>query len=428
MVDAKLLESDVSQAAIGNPIGLTSDEARRRLAEFGPNTVSEAAPPRWRSYLAKFWSPIPWLLEAALVVEIGLGKYVEGAVIAGLLLFNATLGLIQEERASATLAALKKRLAPTALARRNGEWVKLPASGLVPGDAIRLTLGALVPADARIVSGSVMVDQSMLTGESVPVDANSGDAVCAGALVRRGQAIAEVTATGSRTYFGRAAELVRTAHSASTEQVAIFSATRNLALVNATVAIGIVFYAYTMALPPSDLIPLALTVLLATIPAALPATFTLSAAFGAQSLARRGVLLTRLSAVHEAAAMDVLCADKTGTLTRNELEVVDVVPLAGFDRARVLALAALASSEADQDPIDAAIRAAPSRLHTIRLSGWSGSFLLIRRPRVRTLSSSIRMGPSAALSRGHSKSSPRRRSCPPMPVPWWTASPSKGIA
>ena len=154
------------------------------------------------------------------------------------------------------MAALKKRLAPTALARRDGEWVKLPAAELVPGDAIRLPLGALVPADARLVSGSVMVDQSMLTGESVPVDANPGDAVYAGALVRRGQAIAEVTATGTRTYFGRAAELVRTAHSASTEQAAIFAATRNLAFVNATVAIGIIVYAYAMALPPSDLVPL----------------------------------------------------------------------------------------------------------------------------------------------------------------------------
>ena len=146
---------------------------------------------------------------------------------------------------------------------------QLPASELVPGDAIRLPLGALVPADARIVSGSVMVDQSMLTGESVPVDANSGDAVYAGALVRRGQAIAEVTATGSRTYFGRAADLVRMAHSASTEQAAIFSATRNLALVNATLAIGIIVYAYATALPRGDLIALALTALLATIPAAL---------------------------------------------------------------------------------------------------------------------------------------------------------------
>ncbi len=206
-------------------------------------------------------------------------------MIAGLLLFNATLGFIQEGRAGAALAALKKRLAPTALARRDGEWVKLPASELVPDDAITLPLGALAPADARLVSGSVMVDQSMLTGESVPIDANPGDAVYAGALVRRGHAVAEVTATGSRTYFGRAAELVRKAHSASTEQAAIFAATRNLAFVNATVAIGILIYAYAMALPPSDLIPLGLTVLLATIPAALPATFTLSAAFGAQTLA-----------------------------------------------------------------------------------------------------------------------------------------------
>ncbi len=337
------------------PTGLTSDEARRRLAEFGPNAVSEEAPPRWRTYLAKFWSPILWLLEAAMVVEIGLGKYIEAAVIAGLLLFNAALGLIQEGRAGEALSALKKRLAPTALARRDGEWVKLPASELVPGDAIRLPLGALVPADARLVSGTVMVDQSMLTGESVPVDANPADAVYAGSLVRRGQAIAEVTATGTRTYFGRSAELVRTAHSASTEQIAIFSATRNLAFVNGAVAIGIVVYAYAMALPARDLVPLALTVLLATIPAALPATFTLSSAFGAQTLARRGVLLTRLPALHEAAAMEVLCADKTGTLTRNELKVVEVMPLAGFDRTRVLALASFASSAADPDPIDAAV-------------------------------------------------------------------------
>ena len=341
-----------------DPAGLGSAEARRRLAEFGPNAVSEAAPPRWRTYLAKFWSPIAWLLEIAMLVEIGLGKYVEAAVIAGLLLFNATLGFVQEGRAGAALAALKKRLAPTAIARRDGQWVKIAAAELVPGDAVRFPLGAIVAADARILSGSIMADQSMLTGESVPVDLKKGDTVYAGALVRRGQAIAEVAATGPRTYFGRTAELVRTARSVSTEQAAIFAATRNLAIVNATVAIGIVIYAYALAIPPGSLIPLGLTVLLATIPAALPATFTLSAAFGAQTLARRGVLLTRLSAVHEAASMDVLCADKTGTLTRNELKVVQVVALSGLDRGRVLALAALASSEADQDPIDAAVRSA----------------------------------------------------------------------
>jgi H+-transporting ATPase len=298
------------------------------------------------------------MLEAAILLQLALGVYVEAAVIAALLLFNATLGFMQEGRAGAALAALKKRLSPTALVRRDGEWMRLPAAELVPGDAIRLPLGTLVPADAIIASGAVLVDQSMLTGESVPADANAGSQVYAGSLVRRGQAVAEVTATGSRTYFGRTAELVRVAHAASTEQAAIFAVTRNLVIVNGAIAILIVAYAYLVALPASDLIRLALTALLATIPLALPATFTLSAALAAQTLAGRGVLLTRLTAAHEAAAMDVLCADKTGTLTRNALEVIDVVAMPGFNRERVLGLAVLASSEADQDPIDAAMRGA----------------------------------------------------------------------
>ena len=341
-----------------DPPGLTSAEAARRAAEFGANAVSDKAPPRWRAFAAKFWSPVPWMLEAALILQLALGAYVEAAVVGELLAFNATLAFVQEGRAGAALAALKKRLAPTALARRDGEWVRLAASELVPGDAIRLPLGAIVPADATIVSGSVMVDQSTLTGESLPVYAETASRVYAGSLVRRGQAIAEVTATGARTHFGRAAELVRMARAPSTEQAAIFATTRNLAVVNGAVAVLIIGYAYASAFPSGDLMRLALTALLATIPLALPATFTLSAAFSAQALAARGVLLTRLSAAHEAAAMDVLCADKTGTLTRNALEVVDVVPMPGFDRERALALAALASSEADQDPIDGAVRKA----------------------------------------------------------------------
>jgi H+-transporting ATPase len=358
MTQASAITVGERSAAASAVTGLTSAEARRRLNEIGPNAVSEEVPPRWKVFVAKFWGPIPWMLEAALALQIGLGAYVEGAMIGALLLFNATLGFIQEGRAGAALAALKKRLTPTALVRRNGEWARLPASDLVPGDAISLSLGAMVPADASIVSGSVMVDQSTLTGESVPVDANPGSRVYAGSIVRRGQAVAEVTTTGSRTYFGRTTELVRIAHSGSTEQKAIFGVTRILMLINGVVAILIVAYGYIIALPFPDLIRLALTALLATIPVALAATFTLSAAFGAQILARRGVLLTRLSAAHEAAAMDVLCADKTGTLTRNTLEVADVIVMPGFDRERALALATLASSEADQDPIDAAIRAA----------------------------------------------------------------------
>ena len=185
--------------------GLTSVEARRRLKEFGPNLIKEEALPRWRVFLAKFSAPIPWMLEIAIVLQLVLGQYVEAAMVGSLLLFNVTLGFIQEGLAGAALAALKQRLAPTALVCRDGVWIRLPASELVPGDAIRLPLGALVPADANIISGSVMVDQSMLTGESVPVDANTGNTVYAGSLIRRGQAIAVVTATGSQTYFGRAA-------------------------------------------------------------------------------------------------------------------------------------------------------------------------------------------------------------------------------
>ena len=301
------------------------------------------------------------MVEFAIALQAGRGEYIEAAVIASLLFLNATLGFVKEGRATAAITALKKRLAPTAWVRRDGAWAMCPASELVPGDTVRLPLGALVPADARLVTGSVMVDHSMITGESVPVDAVPGSDVYAGALVRRGQAIAEVTATGSRTYFGKAAELVRIARASSTEQKAILSATRNLMFINGGAALLIIAYASMLSLPSADLISLALTALLATIPVALPATFTLSAAVGAQALARRGVLLTRLSAAHEAAAMDVLCADKTGTLTLNALEVVDVRAMPGFDRRHVLGLAALASSEGDHDPIDGAIRKAAAK-------------------------------------------------------------------
>jgi H+-transporting ATPase len=345
-------------ARAADPPGLSGAEAARRLAEFGPNTVGEKAPPRWRAFWAKFWGPVPWLLEAAMLAQLWLGTYIEAAVVGALLVFNAILGSVQERRAAAALAALRKRLAPEALARRDGRWVRLRAAELVPGDAIRLPLGALIPADARIVSGAVLVDQSTLTGESVPVEANPGGALYAGSMVRRGQAVAEVTATGARTYFGRTAELVRVATHPSTEQAAILAATRYLALVNGTIAVLIVVYALAAGQPGESVIRLSLTALLATIPVALPATFALSAAFAAQVLARRGAFLTRLSAAHEAAAMDVLCADKTGTLTQNALRVAEVVPMPGFDRERVLALAAVASSEPGQDPIDTAIRAA----------------------------------------------------------------------
>jgi len=313
-----------------------------------------------RSALSKFWTPVPWMLEAAIVLEVVLGKYIEAAVIAVLLVFNAALGFFQESRAQATLTALKSRLALNASVRRGGAWTTVPAVGLVPGDIVKLSLGAVVAADVRIVEGSVLLDQSMLTGESIPIEGGPGVQTYAGALVRRGEAVAEVTATGTRTKFGRTAELVRTAHVTSSEQKAVLRVVRNLAMFNSVIIVMLVAYAYRLAMPLAEIIPLVLTAVLASIPVALPATFTVAAALGARALARLGVLPTRLSAVDEAATIDVLCADKTGTLTRNELTVTAIRPAPGFDEAGLLSFAAVASADGGQDPVDAAIRSAAS--------------------------------------------------------------------
>jgi H+-transporting ATPase len=311
-----------------------------------------------RDALAKFWAPVPWLLEASIVLELMLHKFYEAAIIAALLIFNAALSYFQEGRAQATLAALKSRLALNASVLRDGAWKTVPAAELVCGDLVKLSLGGVVAADVHLTGGSVQLDQSMLTGESLPIEAGNGFDTFAGALVRRGEATAVVTATGARTKFGRTAELVRTAHIVSTQQKAVLKIVRNLAIFNSVVIVAMGIYAYAHALPWSEIAPLLLTAVLAAIPVALPATFTLAAALGARALARQGVLPTRLSAVDEAASFDVLCSDKTGTLTRNELSVTSVRPMRGFDEAHVLGLAALASSDGGQDPVDAAIRSA----------------------------------------------------------------------
>jgi H+-transporting ATPase len=338
--------------------GLSSEEARRRLEKSGPNAMPDTGLHPLRRALTKFWAPIPWMLEAAIVLEVVLGKYVEGAIIAGLLAFNAGLGFLQEGRAQATLAALKSRLALNAAVKRDNAWATVPAADLVVGDVVKLSLGAVVAADVRLSEGSVLLDQSMLTGESVPIEAGAGFQTYAGALVRRGEAVAEVTATGAHTKFGRTAELVRTAHVESSQQKAVLRVVRNLALFNGVVIVLLVAYSYFLKLPLGEIIPLVLTAVLASIPVALPATFTLAAALGAKALAKLDVLPTRLSAVDEAASIDILCADKTGTLTRNELKVTAVRAMTGFDESHVLGLAALASSEGGQDPVDAAVRAA----------------------------------------------------------------------
>ena len=339
--------------------GLTTEEARSRLLKSGPNAMPDTALHPFRRALTQFWTPVPWMLEAAIVLEVVLGKYFEAGIIAGLLMFNAGLGFFQEGRAQATLAALKARLALNAAVKRDSTWKTIPATELVVGDVVKLSLGAVVAADVHVTDGSVLLDQSMLTGESVPIEAGAGFDAYAGALVRRGEAVAEVKATGASTKFGRTAELVRTARVVSSQQKAVLHVVRNLALFNGCIVILLVGYAHALLkMPVTEIIPLVLTAILASIPVALPATFTLASAIGAKALAKLNVLPTRLSAVDEAASIDVLCVDKTGTLTRNELTVTAVHTMSGFDEGHVLGLAALASSDGGQDPVDAAIRTA----------------------------------------------------------------------
>ena len=298
--------------------GLSSADARHRLETLGSNAIADVSQHAVRRALGKLWAPVPWMLEAAILLQLFLGDYVEAGVVTLLLVANAAIGFFQEGKAQATLDALKSRLALVATVQRDGIWIKVPAATLVADDLVKLSLGCIVAADVRVLDGSILVDQSMLTGESLPVEAGAGAETYAGALVRRGEAVGEVIATGIRTKFGRTAELVRSAKVESSEQKAILRVVRNLALFNGGVTVLLTIYALWLPMPRGDIIPLILVAILSSIPVALPSMFTLAAAVGARALARQGVLPTSLSAVDEAGGIDILCSDKTGTLTRNE--------------------------------------------------------------------------------------------------------------
>lgn len=354
------------------PDGLGTAEAAEALRRDGPNALPDEAPHPVRRFALRFWGPVPWMLEAAIVLQVAIGEATEAVVVAVLLIVNAAVGAVQEGRADAALAAMRARLAPQATVRRDRAWTTLPAAALVVGDVVKLGLGAVVPADARIVSGEVALDQSMLTGESTTVSAGPGAIAHAGALVRGGEAIAAVTATGSHTFFGRAAELVRIARTESTQERAVAAIVGLLAVINGAVVVGMLAYAAATGMELRRVLPLVLSAMLATVPVGLSLAFTLTAAIAARALARRSVLLTRLGAVHDAATMTALCSDKTGTLTRNELIIAAVTPLPGFTEADVLALAALASSDSGPDGVDAAVRAAAPSVHA---AGWRRAFL-----------------------------------------------------
>jgi len=248
-----------------DPMGLKADEAARRLVQFGPNAMPDTSAHPLRMALQKLWAPVPWMLEAAILLELGLGKYLEAGIIAFLLVFNAVLGLLEESSAQATLTALKSKLALVASVRRDGAWSMIPAAAVVPGDVVKLSLGVVAPADLRITGGEILLDQSMLTGESVPIEAGAGLQTYAGALVRRGEAVGEVTATGTRTKFGHTAELIRSAHVASSQEKAVMRVVRNLAGFNTVVIVALTIYAHLLKLPISEIIPLILVGVLASI-------------------------------------------------------------------------------------------------------------------------------------------------------------------
>jgi H+-transporting ATPase len=346
--------------------GLTAAEAEARLRQYGPNAVPEEHAHPWRTLLGKFWSPVPWMLEATIVLELAMGKVDEALVIGILLVVNALLSFFQEGRANRALALLRQRLSVTARVLRDGRWQTVAATALVPGDLIHVRLGDLAPADIRLTQGEVLVDQSALTGESLPVEAGPGSQLYAGSTVRRGEATGEITATGGQTYFGRTAELVRLARTESHLAEVILKIVRYLVTLDVVLVLALLAYAMVTGLALHELLPFALILLVASVPVALPATFTVAQALGAQALARRGVLVTRLSAIEEAAAMDVLASDKTGTLTENRIGVARLAPFPPYDDAQLLRLAALASDEATQDPIDLAILDAARRRDLLR--------------------------------------------------------------
>jgi len=335
--------------------GLTSGEAAARLRKYGPNAVPERRENPLLAFLGKFWAPVPWMLEATIVLEIVLGKYAEALIIGALLVFNSVLSFVQEKQSSNALALLRNRLSVHTRAMRDGKWLLLPAEQLVPGDVVYLRMGDIVPADIRLSDGELMLDQSSLTGESVPVEAGAGATAYAGATVKRGEAAGEVIATGARTYFGKTAELVGAARTVSHLQQIVLKIVQYLVLLDVVLVAVLFIYALLTGIRLMEMAPFALILLVASVPVALPATFTVATALGALELVKGGVLVTRLSAIEEAAAMDVLCADKTGTLTQNRLALGSVRAYGSYTEDDVLRFAALASDRATQDPIDVAI-------------------------------------------------------------------------
>jgi H+-transporting ATPase len=334
--------------------GISSSEASSRLSKFGYNEVPVKKTSFALVAAKKFWGITPWMLEITIVFTFLLGRYADTYIVSGLLVFNAALSIFEENRANSAVEFLKQKLSIQAKVKRDGKWISIPARELVVGDTIRLRAGDVVPADVRVAHGNAEVDQSALTGESLSVSRKEKDTINSGSVLTRGEVSGTVSATGTRTYFGRTVELVQLAKpKLHMEEVTAKVVRWLIAMVVVLLAIA-VSVSFARHADPIEIVPLAVVLLVSAIPVALPAMFSISMALGSMELAKRGVLVTRLSASEDAATMDVLCADKTGTLTKNKLVISETAAYNGFNDSDVVLFGALASNEANQDPIDLA--------------------------------------------------------------------------
>lgn len=334
--------------------GLTYKEVDKRLKEYGYNEVSEKKQNLILSFLKRFWGLTAWMLEAVIILSFILGKYLDMYLIAILLILNAILGFIQEQKASKAVEALKQKLRISARTLRDGKWQLLTANLLVPGDIIRIRAGDFVPADLKIIDGHVDVDQSALTGESLTSTKEKSDLIYSGSIVKSGESNAIVVLTGSRTLFGEMTELVQIARPKLHMEEIISKIVKWLLIIVIIAIIAAFVASLFMGINLFEILPLSLVLLASSIPVALPAMFTMSMAIGSTELVKHGVLITRLNASEDAATMDTLCLDKTGTITMNKLSIVDSIPMNNFKNDDVIMYGALASQEANNDPIDLA--------------------------------------------------------------------------
>ncbi|MCV7357704.1 plasma-membrane proton-efflux P-type ATPase [Mycolicibacterium fluoranthenivorans] len=348
--------AEVEKALHSSVDGLSQTEAHDRLSHYGPNEIAEHRPNPVLKFLSYFWGPIPWMIEVAVILSGVVGHWPDFFIILVLLIANAVVGFWEEYQAGNAIDALKARLAITARVRRDGTWLTAPARELVPGDVIRLRLGDIVPADARLLDGdAVEIDQSALTGESLPVSAQAGAAVFSGSVIRRGEIGALVYATGTRTYFGKTAELVQDAHTVSHFQRAVLKIGNYLILLAVALVAVIVSASLMRGNAVLTTLQFALVLTVAAIPVAMPTVLSVTMAVGARLLAKKQAIVSKLVAIEELAGVDVLCADKTGTLTQNALTLGVPFSVDGVRAEDVILAAALASRADNNDPIDLAV-------------------------------------------------------------------------